>query len=128
MIIGNGTGTRGDSADAPWSSSVVDVRTAARRRPGPRPLLPRAALARSRPAALAANAQPLLIEDGPEFGASNFGDQELRVLVTAKVDGTFMRWSSVVKPVLRLVYFAPARDTDFPDCNWAPKGRGGVAA
>ena len=32
-----------------------------------------------------------------------------------------MRWLSVVKPVLRLVYFAPARDTDFPDCDWAPK-------
>jgi len=39
-----------------------------------------------------------------------------------------MRWLSVVKPVLRLVYFALARDTDFPDCDWAPKGRGGVAA
>jgi hypothetical protein len=73
-------------------------------------------------------AQPLLIEDRPEFGASNFGDQELRVLVTAKMGGTFMRWLSVVKPILRLVYFAPARDTDFPDCNRAPKGRGGVAA
>lgn len=72
--------------------------------------------------------QPLLIDDGPEFGASNFGAQELSVLVTAKVDGTFMRWLSVVKLVLRLVYFAPARDTDFPDRNWAPKGRGGVAA
>jgi len=35
------------------------------------------------------HAQPLLIEDGPEFGASNFGDQELHVLVTAKVEGTF---------------------------------------
>ncbi len=34
-------------------------------------------------------AQPPLIEDGPEFGASNFGDQELYVLVTAKVDRTF---------------------------------------
>ena len=32
-----------------------------------------------------------------------------------------MRWLSVVKPVLHLVYFAAARDTDFPDCDWAPK-------
>jgi hypothetical protein len=89
MIIGNRTGTRGDSADAPWSCSAVDVRSTARRRrsqdhfsagwPWPDP----GQRARRQ------RAQPLLIKDGPESGASNFGDQELHVLVTAKVDGTF---------------------------------------
>lgn len=88
MIIGNGTGTCGDSADALWSCPAVDVRTTARRRsqdhfsagwpwpdPGQR--------------ARRERAQPLLIKDGPASGASNFGGQELHVLVTAKVAGTF---------------------------------------
>lgn len=89
MIIGNGTGTRGDSADAPWSCPAVDVRTTARRRRSQDHFSAgwRCPIQASR--ARRQRAQPLLIEDGPESGASNFGDRELHVLVTAKVDGTF---------------------------------------